>query len=79
MNCFMRKPALSLCMSDTNQTVQPQKMPRGVKFPTWEVVEWYYLCSETKGTDQLCSFHAADLHLCFHICKKADFLMMQFI
>ena len=25
--------------------------------------------SEKKGTDQLCRYREADLHLCFHICK----------
>ena len=29
-----------------------------------------YLCSESKGTDQLRSYCAADLLLCFHICKN---------
>ena len=33
-------------------------------------MELYYLCSENKGTDQLRSYCAADLHLCSHICKK---------
>ena len=30
----------------------------------------YYLCSENKEADQLLSYCAADLHLCFRICKK---------
>ena len=30
----------------------------------------YYLCSEKKGADQMPDYHAADLCLCFHICKK---------
>ena len=29
----------------------------------------YYLCSESKGADQLCSHCTADLHLCFRICR----------
>ena len=29
----------------------------------------YYLCSENKGSDQLCG----DLHLCFGICKNNRF------
>ena len=29
----------------------------------------YYPYSENKGTDQLCSECAADLRLCFRICK----------
>ena len=28
------------------------------------------LCSENKGADQLRGYHAADLRLCFHACKK---------
>ena len=28
------------------------------------------ICSENKGPDQLRSYHAADLCLCFRICKK---------
>ena len=35
----------------------------------------YYPCSENKGTDQLRSYCAADLHLYFRICKKTGFLM----
>ena len=33
----------------------------------------YYLCSENKGADQLRGYREADLHLCFHICKKPVF------
>ena len=33
----------------------------------------YYLCSENKGADQLRSYCAADLRLCFRICKKPVF------
>ena len=39
--------------------------------------ELYFLCSENKDADQLCSYNTADLHLCFRICKKAGFLMMR--
>ena len=35
----------------------------------------YYLCSENKEADQLHSYCAADLHLCFRICKKLVFLL----
>ena len=31
------------------------------------------ICRQNKGTDQLCGHSAADLHLCFHICKKQVF------
>ena len=30
-----------------------------------------FLCSENKDADQLRIYHAADLCLCFSICKKA--------
>ena len=51
----------------SKQTGQPQKMARGMKFQMQEVERFYYLCSENKGTDQLCGYRAADLHLCFGI------------
>ena len=35
-----------------------------------EVEGLYYLCSENKGADQLRGCRAADLHLCFLICKN---------
>ena len=35
----------------------------------------YYLCSENKEADQLRGYCAADLHLCFRICKKLGFLL----
>ena len=34
----------------------------------------YYLCSETKGADQLRGYREADLRLCFCIWKKTVFL-----
>ena len=33
----------------------------------------YYLCSENKGADQLCSYYTADLHLCFRLGKNLVF------
>ena len=30
----------------------------------------YYLCSENKGTDQLCGYRRADLCLCLRLCKN---------
>ena len=62
----MRKPVFGV--SDTNPAVQ--KMARGLNFFIYEGEGLYYLCSESKGTDQLFSYLAADLHLCFSICKK---------
>ena len=42
---------------------------RSVKFQILEEEKlyMYYLCSENKGADQLCSYSTADLHLCFRI------------
>ena len=61
--------------SDTNWALQLQKMARGMKFRISEVEWLYYLCSENKGADQLRSYCAADLRLCFRkfICKKQVF------
>ena len=60
-------------MSDTNRAVQQQMISRGLKFRILEVKGLYYLCSENKGADQLRSYCAADLHLCFCIFKKQVF------
>ena len=49
------------------------KMDRGLKFRIKEVEGLYYLCSETKGADQLRSYCTADLRLCFRICKRPFF------
>ena len=59
--------------SDTNQSVQPQKMATSLKFQIKQEEELYYPCSENKGADQLCSYCTAgavtDLRLCFRICE----------
>ena len=47
-------------MSDTNQAVQPQKIVRILEFQILKVDASYYLWSENKGADQLCSFAYAD-------------------
>ena len=36
--------------------------------------ELYFLCSENKGTGQLCSYYTADLRLCCRICRLFVFL-----
>ena len=56
--------------SNTDLSVQPQKMVRGLKFRIKEVEGLYYLCSENKGAGQLCCYRAADLRLCSTICKQ---------
>ena len=40
---------------------------RGLKFQIEEVEGLYYLCSQNKGADKLCLYHAPELHLCFPI------------
>ena len=56
-----------------NRAVQPQKMARSLKFRIMVVEGLYYLYSENKGADQLRSYCAADLRLCFRICKNPVF------
>ena len=62
-----------LTRSDTQWAVQLKKMVIGLKFRIKEVEELCYLCSANKGADQLHGYRAADLSLCFRICKKWTF------
>ena len=39
----------------------------------------FHQCSENKGADQLHVYRAADLRLCFRICKIGGFLMKRLI
>ena len=74
MSLVVRKPVFEV--SDQvrhNRAVQLQKMARGLKFGIKIEEGLYYLCSENKGADQLCSYREADLRLCFRICKKPFF------
>ena len=48
-------------------------MARGLKFRIYEVERLYYICSVNKGADQLSSYRAADIRLCFRKCKKQVF------
>ena len=66
----MRKPVFRV--SDP-VGVQPQKMAREIELWIKEEEGLYYLCSENNGADQLCGYRAADLRLCFCICKKQVF------
>ena len=54
-----------------------QNRARSLKFQIKVEVELYYLCSENKGTDQLCSYCTADLRLMFSPKQNRDFLMTQ--
>ena len=70
----MRKSVFGVfTRSDTNRTLQPQKMARGLKFRIEEVEGLYYPYCENKGADQLRGYREADLRLCFRICKKPVF------
>ena len=54
----MRKPTRIfgfLTLSDTNWPVQPLKKAISMKFRILEEEGLYYLCSENKGADHLCS------------------------
>ena len=61
-----------LTRSETNQAVQPQKMARRLKFWILEK-EGLYSDYNKKRYDQLRGFRAADLRICFRICKKQVF------
>ena len=66
---------MSLCMrkqiiwvptrSDTNRTVQSQKMLEAGNFGVEKVEEVYYPCSENKGADQLRSLFSSMQIVCF--------------
>ena len=49
------------------------RKPTLLKFRIYEVEGLYYPFSENEGADQLHSNCAADLRLCFRICKKPVF------
>ena len=61
--------------SDTNWTVDSQKMARVCTYWIKEEEELYYICSENIGADQLCSLSAS---LVSHM-QKAGFLMTGLI
>ena len=54
-------------------------MAIGLKFRIKKKEGMYYLLSEKKGADQLCSYCAADLRLSFLHMQKAGFFMMRLI
>ena len=68
-----RPPFEFLTRSDTNKAVQLQKLTRKLKFPIKIEETLYYLWGKNKGTDQLCSYCTADLHLGFRLCRLLDF------
>ena len=65
--------------SEKNRAAQQQKMVRDSKFRILKVERLYYLCGESKDADQLRSYCAADLRLCFAYAKKNDFLIRRLI
>ena len=55
--------------SDTNPAAHVQKRAGDWKFWILKAEKLYYPCSESKGADQLCGYHEADLSLLFsHTC-----------
>ena len=52
-------------------------MARRFKFCISEVDEWYILCSENKGTDQLHVYRSADLCLCFSNMQEAGLVKIN--
>ena len=50
-----------------------------MKFLIYVEEEFYYLCSENKGADQLCRYCTADLRLCFPNMQIVGFLMWRLI
>ena len=60
--------------SYTNCPVQSQKKARSFKFRIKVEEGLFYLRSENKSADQLCSYCTADLCLCFRICRLMFFL-----
>ena len=64
---------MSPTRSATNPAVQPYKMARGLKFSIKEAEGLCYLCREKEGADQLRGYQAANLRLCFRICKNRVF------
>ena len=80
MSLVVRKPVFGVSdQVDTNRTVQPQMIDRGLKFRIKIEEEFYYPCSENKGADQLRSHCAADLRSCFRISKKPVFAKTRLI
>ena len=71
----MRKPLGFPTRSNTSQVVQLKKMANGLKkiFLGSGGIVLSMICSKNKSADQLRGKHAADLHLCFHKCKKQVF------
>ena len=59
--------------SDTHMVVKPQMMARGLQFRIQEEERFRYLCSANIGVVQVRGYRAADLCLCFRICKKQVF------
>ena len=75
MSLVARRPVFRvLTRSDTNRSVQPHKMAKGLKFQISKGL--YYLCGKNKSADQLRGSnrnHAAVLRLCFRIYVKGSF------
>ena len=71
MSLIASKPVLRVSEpGDTNRAVQLQMR---LEISCFGREEFYFLYRENKGAEQLRSFCAADLQLCFRICKYLVF------
>ena len=67
----MRNPSSGFpTKSDKNRALKPHTVARGLKFHIYEEKGLYYIRSDNKGADQLCSYTAADLRLVFAYAKS---------
>ena len=67
------KTSAFFARSDTNMSVKPQKMARGLQFRIQEEERFCYLCSANIGVVQVRGYRAADPCLCFRIYAKSRF------
>ena len=72
----MRIPVIRISDQFRYKPGYATKMARGLKVRIYKVEGFY---AAKKGADQLRSYHAADLHICFVHMQKAEFLMARLI
>ena len=53
MSCIARKLLLGVSDQVKHKAVQPEKIASGLKFRIKEVEEFYHVCRENMGADQL--------------------------
>ena len=71
LSLVVRKPVFGVSDQVRGCTATEDSKRLEIRF--LDVEGLYYPCSENKGADQLRSYCAADLRLCFRICKKPVF------